>query len=113
MQMFPDDVGTCFAEMSAKRVQQLNKKTIEGKLKTRCESLHGLIDKMRQRLIDGIEPDRRAGVIFATNSTCRLPGIIVNLLEQCSEIIKNSCNEPKENIDLKISTMLLRSFDCE
>jgi hypothetical protein len=109
MQTFPDEAGTCFAEMSTKRVQQLNKKTIEGKLKARCESLQTLIDKIRQRLVDGIEPDRRVGAIFICNSACRLPGIMTNLLEHCAEVIKNNCNEPKENVDLKISTMLLRN----
>lgn len=113
MQTFPEDATNCFAEMSLKGVQKLNKKTIESKFKVCCESLQTLVDKIRQRLIDGIEPDRRVGAIFLCNSPCRLPGIMTTLLDHCSEIIKNSCSEPKENVDLKISTMLLRNSNIK
>jgi len=50
------------------------------------------------------------GAIFICNTACGLPAIMTNLLESCAEVIKNSYNEPKENVDLKIATMLLRKF---
>ena len=110
MQRFPEESATCFAEMSGKKVHEANKKTIENRLKTRCESIRVILERIRQRLIDGIEPDKQAGAMFIGDKPYRMSGAVKNLFMFCAEVIRSSYKEPKENVDLTISTMLLRTI---
>ena len=97
--------------MSSNNIQHFNKKTIEEKLKSRCESLLTLINKIRNRTLDNLEPDKGAGSMFIVEGTSRLSGVIIDLLESCADSIKNGNNDQKENVDLKIATTLLRIFN--
>jgi len=111
IQKFPEEAGTCFAEMCAKKVKEAaNKKIIEGKFKVRCEGIKSIMDKIRQRLIDGLEPDKSGGAMFIGESRYKISGVIKSLLSYCGDIIKSKHKDAKENIDLIVSVMLLRIF---
>lgn len=109
-QKFADEVTTCYKEFSGKGVGEQNKKTIEGKLKSRTDTIKTILEKIRDRLIEGIAPDKQAGGLFETDQKYKLSNPIKELLKYCIDILKKKLEElnKKENSIVGACTVLLR-----